>query len=699
MSSPSKTDVVALQTEVEQLRAKVRELEREAGGGVSPQSMRTRSLVGTGVSFGGDDEDVDTATDQVKTMGMRRRMASHGSLRDVDGELKKPVVEKLVVSEDDELDPDEGGMNLWFTPKKEQKEFTAATVPMHEPLSIVIFGATGDLAKKKLYPAVAQLMAQGLVPKHTNVVGFARSAYEREAFLEKQCVNVEGSEEDTKHFLSQCSYFRGEGYDVDKAYRRLDVELDAYEADLGVAGNRLFFLSVPPTVFGTVCTLIHKFAVAKGRGPFTRCIIEKPFGRDSRSFKVLNDCTASLFREDQIFRIDHYLGKEAILNIMTLRFANQILEPLWSRYFIESVHISFKEDLGTGGRGGYFDGFGIIRDIMQNHLLQVFMLLAMEPPETLSAASISKTKTELLQCVETILPENCLLGQFGANTQRKGAERQVEPGYLDDETVPEGSVCPTFAATVMHIKNPRWEGVPFLITAGKGLDERKAEVRVTFRAQPGAGNALFGDRKNELVVRIQPDPAVYMTTTQKEPGLEYKSVQGVMEMDYQGQFGADQYSGDAYERMFYNAARGDGSLFVGESELIESWRIFTPLLDAIDDRKLEPPVLYPFGCRVPPGIDEFAAARGVTLKKSWHEHLAGVAAAGEAELKALFEQLDSNGSGLLELGEIAAFARQFYDSREPSKSFVKQISDRLGWTEGGLGYADFAASCAELCTN
>ena len=274
-----------------------------------------------------------------------------------------------------------------------------------------------------------------------------------------------------------------------------------------------------PQVFGSVAKYVSEFC--RSASGFTRVIIEKPFGRDSASFAELDAQTSGCFAESELFRIDHYLGKEVVLNLSALRHANQLFEATWNSKYIKSVEITFKEDLGTGGRGGYFDKFGIIRDIMQNHLLQVFVLCAMEPPASAQAADVQKAKVELLKVVETLdSSSDTYLGQFAANPFLG------EEGYLDDEGVPNDSKCPTFAAVVLKVKNERWDGVPFVMKAGKGLDERMAEVRITYKEQ--RNNCIYGDigrrEPNELVCRIQPDEALYLKTQTKMPGLTQVTV-------------------------------------------------------------------------------------------------------------------------------------------------------------------------------
>jgi len=337
---------------------------------------------------------------------------------------------------------------------------------------------------------------------------------------------------------------------------------------------------------------------------------------------------------------------------------------------IESVQITFKEDLGTGGRGGYFDGFGIIRDIMQNHLLQVFMWLAMEPPASMTAKGIIEAKVKLLTRVETLElkcdPPSVFLGQFTAQGEEKG--------YLDDETVPKGSTCPTFASLVLKVHNPRWKNVPFLFTAGKGMDERVCEVRIRFKTQ--AANTMLGvSDQNELVLRVQPDEALYMCAVAKEPGITAEQVRKpvVINMEFSSQFD-DAYLGDAYERMFLNTARGDQALFVSAPELVEAWRIFTPLLHQIDDKKPKP-VLHPFGV-MPRGYADFAASHGVFLKPTWHEYVA--TNGGDVEkMKQMFEQLDTDKDGSLTYTEVAKLAKQFFDGREPTESRIEKLFKEL----------------------
>jgi len=523
-----------------------------------------------------------------------------------------------------------------------------------------------------LYPAVYQLMfgcpGAPLVPQNSNVVGYGRSPVALDDFLAKQCVNIKGGQKEK--FIKQCSFFSGP-YDSPDSYKGLHEHLLNLEG--GGKANRLFFVSLPPQLCGDVVKSIHASAKAPGGG-WTRLILEKPFGRDSASFAELDACTSSLFSENEIFRIDHYLGKEIVLNIQAMRFGNQIFESFWNKEHIKSVQIVFKEDLGTGGRGGYFDKSGIIRDIMQNHLLQVLVWLAMEPPTKYDRESVAEQKVKLLKAMPHLKMEDAFLGQFGKNTwQCSGGSTHEEPGYLDDDTVPAGSRCPTYAGVVLKINNARWKGVPFLMRAGKGLDERMAEVRITFK--PQSFNSIIPGESNELVLRIQPDEAVYLKYQNKLPGWDPKKVAPVvMDMSYSNSF-PDLYVADAYERMFLNAAKGDGSLFVGSGELTEAWRIFTPLLHEIEAERPEP-VIYPFGARAPAGMDIFAAKYDIAMAKNWEEFLV-CHKAKFGDLRKVFDALDTNGDGSLSVDEVKALARHFFDGREPTDQQVSRIMQRM----------------------
>ena len=381
-------------------------------------------------------------------------------------------------------------------------------------LTVVVVGASGDLAKKKTYPSLLKLFKAGYLPVHTRIVGFARSDYSDESFRERLRSSLAGKIDEPKVleiFLQMCFYQRGRAYDDAEAWKALHASATSHEQKLlnedptCTNANRMFYYAIPPNVFAAAGGAIK--AHAMGSKGWNRMIVEKPFGRDSESSEVLAKQLGALFNEDQLYRIDHYLGKELVQNLLVLRFGNIMLQPLWNRQYIKSVIISFKEDIGTQGRGGYFDNYGIIRDVMQNHLLQILSLIIMEPPVRVSGPGYSKyvrdEKVKALHCIPPLKLDDVILGQYTASGDNEG--------YLDDPTVPEGALCPTYALAKFQVNNARWDGVPFIIKCGKGLNSRKAEVRVQFH--PPAGSAAMFDGAeiplNELVIRVQPNDAIY----------------------------------------------------------------------------------------------------------------------------------------------------------------------------------------------
>eukprot|EP01103_Thecamoeba_quadrilineata_P017582 TRINITY_DN6308_c0_g1_i1.p1 TRINITY_DN6308_c0_g1~~TRINITY_DN6308_c0_g1_i1.p1 ORF type:complete len:504 (-),score=160.30 TRINITY_DN6308_c0_g1_i1:18-1319(-) len=409
-------------------------------------------------------------------------------------------------------------------------------------------------------------------------------------------------------FEKLLSYHAG-GYDSNKDFKSLNDEINKFED--GKKSNRVFYLAIPPSVFHTTAKEIRQEAFGKSGG-FTRVVVEKPFGKDSESSAKLSHQLSSLFDEKDIFRIDHYLGKEMAQNLLNLRFANTVFEPLWNRFNISNVQITFKEDIGTEGRGGYFDEFGIIRDVMQNHLLQLFSLVAMEPPVSLQADDVIDEKVKLLRCVTPITPEEIVIGQFGKSEDGKKA------GYLDDEGVPKDSIANTFATAVLHINNQRWKGVPFILKCGKGLDDRKAEIRIQFS---NVGSYLFGEvPPNELVMRVQPDEAIYLKMSMKKPGLSNMLEQLELDLTYKDRI-KDLRLPEAYERLIFDVIRGDHSLFVRNDELAAAWNIFTPILHHLEKEKVQP-IIYPFGSRGPKESDDlinksgYIRSEGYTWNKS-----------------------------------------------------------------------------------
>mmetsp|Transcript_31867 Transcript_31867/g.95901 ORF Transcript_31867/g.95901 Transcript_31867/m.95901 type:complete len:539 (-) Transcript_31867:1138-2754(-) len=465
--------------------------------------------------------------------------------------------------------------------------------------SVVVFGASGDLAKKKIYPVLWKLFDHGLIAPHACIVGYARSGLTQEQLAERITPYIkvaEGKEAKFKEFLKICTYFKGT-YDGEDSFVGLNEYLTKLESEKGhKLLRRVFYLAVPPSVFEAITAHIRHKVWCKG---INRVIIEKPFGRDSASSEVLSKHLASLYTEKDLYRIDHYLGKEMVQNLMVVRFANRILAPLWNRDNIASVQVTFKENFGTGGRGGYFDQFGIVRDILQNHLMQVLTIIAMEKPISTEADDIRDEKVKVMKAIQPIKLKDCVFGQYIANKQEGNADSEM--GYLDDPTVPDDSKTATFATCVLGINNERWQGVPFIMRAGKALDERKAEVRIQFK-EVSADIFKSGVFRNELVIRIQPNEAIWMNVANKMPGMKFGVTETYMDLSYNDRFDNAALP-EAYERLILDAIQGDQLNFVRSDELKEAWRIFTPMLHERDAGKgtLIP---YKYGTRGPPESDQ-----------------------------------------------------------------------------------------------
>lgn len=341
---------------------------------------------------------------------------------------------------------------------------------------------------------------------------------------------------------------------------------------------------------------------------WNRFILEKPFGRDTESSRELSAALSQHLTEDQTYRIDHYLGKELIENLTVLRFSNLVFEPLWSRKYIQNVQITFTENFGTEGRGGYFDQYGIIRDIMQNHLLQVLTLFAMEHPVSLEAEDIRNEKVKVLRSIIPIKTEDVVLGQYKGRVRNDGVKL---PAYSEDKTVKHNSITPTFAAILLYIQNARWDGVPFFLKAAKAVDERRAEIRIQFRQVPGClykQTSELNDTTNELLIRIQPAAGIYLKINNKVPGLGTRLDKTRLDLNYKNRYQTE--LPDAYERLILDVVNGDKRLFIRVDELEAAWRIFTLLLHEIEEKAIKPE-LYPYGSKGPLSAHCLSAKHGI----------------------------------------------------------------------------------------
>ncbi len=480
-----------------------------------------------------------------------------------------------------------------------------------KPLSIIILGASGDLARTKLIPALFALHSQDLLPQDFHVIGFGRKAMSDEEFRNSitehlTCRYVPGAscQGYMDSFLARCAFVSGQ-YDSRDDFLNLYARLRELEG--GPEANRVYYMAIPPSVFLPVTkSLGDAGLVSCDAGPgWSRTIIEKPFGHDRASSDELVVNIAKVFTEEQVFRIDHYLGKELIQNLMVLRFANLIFDPVWNRSYIDHVLIEWKEDKNLEGRGGYFDQYGIIRDVMQNHLLQILALIAMEQPVRLESHHVRNEKVKVLGAIPPVEVENLVTGQFTSGVH--GGKRF--DGYLEEGDVAKDSTTETYAAAVLHIRNRRWDGVPFCLVAGKGLGERKTEIRIRFHPVPGS---IFGDNTtatpNELVIRVQPDEAIYLDITNKAPGLQMRLVDTALNLQYQAAF--SEKIPEAYECLLLDVIRGDKSLFIRKDELAAAWDVFTPVLHELAEKRRRPEP-YPFGSEGPAGASALMARYGI----------------------------------------------------------------------------------------
>jgi len=446
-----------------------------------------------------------------------------------------------------------------------------------QPCAVVIFGATGDLTKRKLVPSLMGLAKDGLLPSGFAVVGFARREWTDQHFRDELREGVEQFGRSTTqaafadlqdHFSYHCSDFG----DLD-GYRSLADKLAKLDKKHGTKGNRIFYLATPPSSYSTILQNLAAAGLSREEnGRFARVIIEKPFGHDLDTAVALNDQVRAAFHERQVFRIDHYLGKETVQNILALRFANGIFEPLWNEKFVDHVQITVAESIGVGTRGGYFEESGIIRDMIQNHLMQVLTLVAMEPPAALTADAVRDEKVKVLKAIRSFRPEEVGQATMRAQYTHGFFEGEEVNGYREEHGVAADSRTETYAAVRLQVENWRWSQTPFYLRAGKRLPRRVTEVAIQFKQPP---HLLFEGGKplqpNVLLLRIQPDEGVALRFGAKVPGPDIRVRDVRMDFRYGTAFGNE--TADAYERLLLDAMLGDGTLFARRDEVEEAWRI------------------------------------------------------------------------------------------------------------------------------
>ena len=488
---------------------------------------------------------------------------------------------------------------------------TSERVP--EPCIVVIFGASGDLTKRKLLPALFHLEQQNLLPKDFAVVGVARRDLSATFAPDMQDGILKGGGVDSgdsklKPFMERVKYF-ATNFDDDNGFEGLKKFLAELDGQFGTKGNRLFYLAVAPEFFADIAQRLSKHGMTQaGQGQFINVIIEKPFGVDLESAKKLNDEINSVLSENQIFRIDHYLGKETVQNILVFRFANGIFEPVWNRNFVDHVEITAAESIGIEGRGPFYETAGALRDVLQNHVMEVLSFVAMEPPDNFEAEAVRTEKLKVWRAIEPVPVENTVRGQYAAGT----VDDKKVIGYRQEDRVNPESGTETFAAMKLSIENWRWAGVPFYIRAGKRLAKRVTEVTVTFKQPPlhlfKANQADSQVFPNVLKMRIQPDEGITLIFGAKIPGPTTNVKPVEMHFSYADAFGKS--SANGYERLLLDAMLGDGTLFAERAGVEATWALMTPILEAWKTEKPADFPNYESGTMGPAAADELLARDG-----------------------------------------------------------------------------------------
>jgi glucose-6-phosphate 1-dehydrogenase len=473
-------------------------------------------------------------------------------------------------------------------------------VPVRDT-ALVIFGATGDLAHRKLLPALYNLAHEGALPERFEMIGVARREQEDVDFQEMARQSIERFSRRRPDasvldgLIEEMRYVPG-AFDDDAVYTELAQVLNGFDERAGEPLNRIFYLSTAPQFFPVIAGKLGAAGLNRSENAQTRIVIEKPFGYDLASARALNAQVLEVFDESQVFRIDHYLGKETVQNLMALRFANALFEPVWNRNFIDHVEITAAEDIGIGGRAGYYEGAGALRDLVQNHMMQLLALLTMEPPSSFDADRVRDEKLKVLEAIVppdvSEVPHMAVRAQYGPGTI--GGKRV--PGYHDEEGVAPDSRTETYAALRLHVSNWRWAGVPFYMRTGKQLARKITEIAVTLKPVPHLAFQSIGSvgvQPNQVILTVQPDEGVSVSLGAKIPGPRLRIRPVNMEFRYGTAFMSE--SPEAYERLILDAMRGDATLFTRGDEIEALWAIIDPILTAWHEDTTSPIPQYPAG--------------------------------------------------------------------------------------------------------
>ena len=458
-------------------------------------------------------------------------------------------------------------------------------LPVH-PTTLVIFGGTGDLAKRKLLPAVYNLAHDGALPERFNLIGVSRGDIPHDDYRDmaresiKQFSRRDADEKVLDRLLERMRYVPGT-FDDDSVYEQLAKQAAEFDEEAGIPFNRVFYLSTAPAFFPVIVHKLGDHDLDRHEGSEVRVVIEKPIGTNLAEAQELNREVLKVLDEPQVFRIDHYLGKETVQNMLAFRFANGMFEPVWSRNFIDYVQITAAEDIGIGTRAGYYDQSGALRDLVQNHMLQLLTLLCMEPPVTFSAGDVRDEKVKVLHAIHTPDPDRVPSMAVRAQYSSGMAEGKPVPGYLEEEGVPDDSTTESYAGLRLEVDNWRWAGVPIYLRTGKRLARKVTEIAVTLKPVPHLAFEQAGSvgvQPNQIVMTMQPNEGVSLSLGAKIPGTRMRIRPVNMEFLYGTAFMSE--SPEAYERLLMDAMRGDATLFTRVDEVEEQWRVIDPILEA-----------------------------------------------------------------------------------------------------------------------